>query len=131
LIEVVVRGLSCKDLLTGSFVPCHKDIIYQSCSSWNPQLQSGCRKNGLEERNIQNGGKDTNLFSCFLLIHGPHKESVLSSKSSSRACTYLFNHFYYSVGQKWNLNGKAKCQNLILAPHQTTMKADQGMKKIY
>jgi hypothetical protein len=37
-------------------VPCHKHIII--CLSWNPRgLQSDCSENGLEQRQIQNGGE--------------------------------------------------------------------------
>jgi hypothetical protein len=49
--------------------PCHKDVITSVLSG----IQSDCEENGLEQRQIQNGGRDAKLLlflvnSCALLF---------------------------------------------------------------
>jgi hypothetical protein len=72
IFSVLVQGevpelLSGEGVLLGVVsVPCHGEVMNHSCPSLIPRwLQGDCRENGSEQRQIQNGGRDAMLFSCY------------------------------------------------------------------
>jgi hypothetical protein len=65
-------------LLGAVSVPYHEDVI---CLSWNPRrLQSDCKENGLEQRQIQNGGKDVKLFLFLVNLSVQVRSQCFSTK---------------------------------------------------
>jgi hypothetical protein len=60
--------LSCEALLFLGVVsvPCHKDVISQSCHSLYD-----CRQETQQRKQMQNGGRDIRFLSCFQLTCGP------------------------------------------------------------
>jgi hypothetical protein len=61
-------------------VPCHEDV--KNLSSWNPRwLQSDCKENGLEQRQIQNGGQVPCFSPAISQFMGPRKSQCFSAKA--------------------------------------------------
>jgi hypothetical protein len=86
-----VGGLSCRGsavvFLRGSFLhpPC-KDVINQSYSSWTP---SGCKVNGSDQGQRQNGDRDAEFFLLFLVnLWTQVRGQCFSAKAVSKYLLY-------------------------------------------
>jgi hypothetical protein len=56
--------------------------MYQFCPFWNPTwLQSDCKENGLEQRQIQNGGRDAKLLLCLVNSYAQIRNQCFSAKA--------------------------------------------------
>jgi hypothetical protein len=58
-------------------VPCHKDVISSVLSG----IQGDCKENGLEQRQIQNGGRDAKLLLFLVNLCTQVRSQCFSAKT--------------------------------------------------
>jgi hypothetical protein len=90
-------------------------------------LQSDYKENGLEQIQVQNGGKDAMLFLFLDNFVGPSKESMLFSKSS--LSTFYTAHVEV-LSDEWSLETQVRRFQVLATPMRRMQTRCKNLVKV-